>query len=426
MKEPKVLITMKDIQRYDIIKEVLAKKLKGIEASEVLGITPVHFSRLKQKVKSYGLKGILRKGREAPNKKTDKFKDRVTELYKKHYYDFNVIHFNEKLSEIHKIKLSYETVRQILISEGLHKQKKKKIIHRQRRRMPKAGLLVQIDSSQHNWLPHIKEKWWLIAMIDDATNEVPYAAFFSKDTMFNNMSVIRRFIEKKGLFSALYADKASHFKTTRKEGIHYTVKPEHDETQIERALNELDITFIAANSPQAKGRIERLFRLLQDRLISELRLAGIKNYKQANIFLLKKFIPYYNKRFSIKNVSAAYRSIPKNTNLDTVFCVKRERTVNSDNTIQVQGQIIQIPPSPLHLSFAKRKVDVCSFEDNRILVIYKGFIICKSKLSKNNKIVKKEIKTQNLLNAKVYSDKPSKKYIPPPDHPWRKWRPLHF
>jgi len=268
--------------------------------------------------------------------------------------------------------------------------------------MPKAGMLTQMDSSQHRWLEHIPEKWWLTAIIDDATNEVPYARFFPKDILFSNMHVLRRFIEIKGVFYSLYVDKASHFKTTRHAGLHYTVNPEQDETQIERALNELDIILILANSPQAKGRIEVLFRLFQDRLIKEMRLAGIKNYNQANKFLQEKFLPWYNSKYSHKNVESVYLPLPQDKNLDTIFCIKKERTVNSDNTIHIQGQVIQIPPSHIHMSFARRKVDVCILEDNRILILYKGSVIAKSKLSKNNKILKKEHKIEQLLNAREY------------------------
>lgn len=141
--------------------------------------------------------------------------DKIIKLRQDLYYDLNINHFKEKLNEKHNIPYSYSTIRNILVQHEIHRPRKKKIIHRLRRRMPKAGMLVQMDSSQHNWLPHIKEKWWLIAMIDDATNEVPYAYFFPKDTLFANMYVIRHFIEIKGLFISLYADKASHFKTTR-------------------------------------------------------------------------------------------------------------------------------------------------------------------------------------------------------------------
>lgn len=147
-------------------------------------------------------------------------------------------------------------------------------------------MLIQMDYSLHYWLPLVEDKWWLIAMIDDATNEVHYAQFFLKDTLFANMHVLRRFIESKGALLSLYGDKASHFKTTRHGGLHYQVDQEQDETQIERTLHELDINLITANAPQAKGRIEVIFRFFQDRLIKEVRLAKIRNYQQTNKFLL--------------------------------------------------------------------------------------------------------------------------------------------
>lgn len=124
------------------------------------------------------------------------------------------MHFTDKLGEIHKIPYCYESIRGILIKHNLHTPQKKRVIHQKRRRMPKAGMLVQMDSSQHFWLPLVEDKWWLIAMIDDATNKIPYAQFFPKDTLFANMHVIRYFIEIEGVFMSLYVDKASHFKTT--------------------------------------------------------------------------------------------------------------------------------------------------------------------------------------------------------------------
>lgn len=402
MKEPKVSVTMRDIQKYRILKDVIEKKLKATQASVILGLSYIHTLRLKEKVAQAGLKGLLKPGREAPNKIPDEKIKLIASLYKKYYWDFNIMHFKDKLAQLHNISLSYESIRKILIKENIHQPKKKKIVHRQRRRMPKAGMLTQMDSSQHRWLEHIPEKWWLTAIIDDATNEVPYARFFPKDILFSNMHVLRRFIEIKGVFYSLYVDKASHFKTTRHAGLHYTVNPEQDETQIERALNELDIILILANSPQAKGRIEVLFRLFQDRLIKEMRLAGIKNYNQANKFLQEKFLPWYNSKYSHKNVESVYLPLPQDKNLDTIFCIKKERTVNSDNTIHIQGQVIQIPPSHIHMSFARRKVDVCILENNRILILYKGSVIAKSKLSKNNKILKKEHKIEQLLNAREY------------------------
>lgn len=424
MNESKIIVTMKDIQRYKVLQDVVEKRITGLQAAKILGLTNVHITRLKKRLITGGFESLLRKPPpQPPNKQITKEQlDKIIKLRNELYFDFNINHFKEKLNEKHNIPYCYATIRNILVNHDLHQPRKKKIVHRLRRRMPKSGMLVQMDSSQHNWLPHIKEKWWLIAMIDDATNEVPYAYFFPKDTLFSNMHIIRRFVEIKGLFISLYADKASHFKTTRHEGIHYTVNPEQEETQIQRALQELDITLIPANSAQAKGRIERLFGTFQDRLIKEMRLANIQNYNQSNSFLLKTFLPDYNARFSIKNVESMYTPLPENINLDTVFCVKFERTVNSDNTIQVRGCVIQIPPSKYHLSFAKRKIDVCILEDNRVFVLYNNKIICQSKLSKNNKIYKKERKIENIINLREYFSVKRKPYLPPPDHPWRRFK----
>lgn len=396
------IITMKDLQRYKVLKDVLDKKLKGSEAALSLGLSYVHISRLKAKVKLQGLKGLLRPRHPALNKIPEAKAKVIADIYKKRYWDFNIMHFKDKLLEIHNIKLSYESIRKILILNKAHIPKKKKIVHRRRRRMPKAGMLVQMDSSQHNWVENIKELWYLVAMIDDATNEVAYAQFFFKDTTLANMHVIKRLIEIKGCFMCLYADKASHFLTTRHQGIHYNVNPEQDDTQIERALEELGINLIPANSPQAKGRVERLFRLFQDRLIKEMRLAKVLNYTQANKFLIDKFLPWYNARFTKKNTESVYTPIPVEKNLDLIFCIKKERVVNHDNTIQICGQVIQIPPSDVRLSFAKAVVDVCLLEDNRIFVLYKNKVVAESKLSGNNKILKKERYVENFLSSRQY------------------------
>ncbi len=419
----KLLVTMKDVQRYKILKDVLEKRLKGIEAASLLNLTPVHISRLKNKLLKDGFEELLRKPPpSSPNMKiTEPEVQRILRLRKELYYDFNIMHFMDKLHEVHKIPYSYESIRQLLIKHSLHSPKKKKKIHRQRRRMPKAGMLVQMDSSQHFWLPLVEDKWWLIAMIDDATNEIPYAAFFPKDTIFANMHVLRCFIETKGLFIALYVDKASHFKTTRHGGIHYNMSPEQDEeTQIERALGELGINVIPANSPQAKGRIEVTFRLLQDRLIKEMRLAGIKDYGQANRFLQEKFLPWYNARYT-QEAESSYMPLAKDKNLDTVFCIKKERNVNNDNTVKVYGQVIQIPPSEIRLSFSNAKVDVCLLEDKRVYVLYRGKIVAESRLSKNNKVIKKDKEAEEFLSSREYASRGAKKaHKPVKDHPWKR------
>ncbi len=401
MKEKRFIVTMRDIQRYRILKDCVEKRIKATQASHILGLSYIHTLRLKKRVIQSGLEGLLRISRPSPRKIPQKIVRKICYLYREHYWDFNILHFKDKLAEIHNLFLSYESLRNILIKEGVHHPKKKKKVYRRRRRMPKAGMLVQMDSSEHRWLGDIPERWHLIAMIDDASNEVPYARFFPKDTVFGNMHVIRRFIELKGIFSCLYVDRASHFRTSRHGGIHYNIKLEQDETQIERALKELNINIITANSPQAKGRIERLFGFFQDRLVKEMRLAGIKDYETANRFLLEQFLPWYNKGFSRK-VESSYFPLPKNKDLDTVFSKKYERVVKGDNTIQIMSETIQIPPTPSRFSFRKAKIDVCILQSGRVLVMYKGEMICESKLSKNNKTIEKDQRIEDILNAREY------------------------
>lgn len=403
MEQQKLLVTMKDIQRYKVLKDVIDKKLKGSETAHILGLSCVHISRLKKRLFEEGFDSLLRKSpASAPHRKiSDQEVKQILSLRKRLYYDFNIMHFMDKLHEVHKIPYCYESIRQILMKNQVHVPRKKRKAYRQRRRMSKAGMLVQMDSSVHYWLPLVEDKWWLLAMIDDATNEVPYAQFFPKDTLFANMHVIRRFLELKGTFLSLYVDKASHFTTTRHGGLHYQVAPEHDDTQIERALRELDIHLITANSPQAKGRIEVTFRFFQDRLIKEMRLAKIKTYRQANTFLLTTFLPWYNAKYT-HPAELVYMPLPAEKNLDTVFCVKKERTVNKDHAIQFYGQVIQLPSSQKTLSLANRKVDVCLLEDNQLVVMFKNMVLVESKLQTNNKTVKRAFVVENLSNQREY------------------------
>jgi len=303
-------LTMEDIKRYEIIKRWLDRMIDGNQASLLLGVSRRHALRLKKAFKERGIEGLIPKKRGGRKSIPESLKEKIAELFKGKYGGrFNILHFNEKLDEIEGIQLSYGCVRNILIEKELHKVKKRKkgSYFKRRKRMPKEGMLLQMDSSFHHWLENIPPRWYLITIVDDATNELLYAKFFPRDTVFNNMEVIRKVIEDKGLFMALYVDKASHFKTTRYAGVHYDVSVEQEETNIERALQELGITLIPANTPQAKGRIERDFGTFQDRLINELWLAGIKDYREANRFLIKIFIPYFNKRFSKEAKGSVYK-----------------------------------------------------------------------------------------------------------------------
>ena len=399
------IVTMKDIKKFEVINQLINNQITGYQAADILGLTHVHISRLKHKVLAHGLNSLLRVTKPSVRKTPETILQQIADLYKNTYYDFNIMHFKDMLLKNHRIKLSYETIRKTLINYQLHQPIKKKIIHRQRRRMSKAGMLLQMDSSQHQWLSTVDKMWWLTAIIDDATNEVPFAKFYPSDGVFNNMEVIRQTIENKGIFYALYVDKASHFNTTRYGGLHVNVSPEQEDTNIERALKELNIHLILANSPQAKGRVERLFRVFQDRLVKELRLYGISDYASANRYLQKKFITDYNKRFAhCEGVESVWTVLPANINLDLVFCKKYERKVNFDNTIKFQGSNIQILPSKYRLSFAKCVVEVCLLADNRVYILYKGDVIHTIRLPITDKEYKHNKAVETLLGQREYQN----------------------
>lgn len=399
-------LTMKDIKRHEIINSWLKREITGNQVSVLLSISYRHALRLKRAFKEKGLEGIVSKKRDGRKGISNLLKKRVADLFKGKYDSrFNIAHFNEKLDELEDIHLSCSTVRNILIEKSLHKPKKRKgdSVYKRRKRMPREGMLIQMDSSFHQWLENIPEDWYLITMIDDATNELLFAKFFHKDTSFNNMEVIREVIENKGLFMSLYVDRASHFKTTRYGGLHYEVSIEHEETHIEKILKDLGITLIPANSPQAKGRIERDLGTLQDRLINEMWLAKIKDYREANNFLSEVFISYWNRRF--KRRSRVEGGVYKSTfgiNLDLIFTRRYIRTVTNDSVISFYNQEIPVPITRRKLNPVRKEVEVRLSSEGTIWVMYEGRVIYRTEISEENSLVKKEKLIENILKHRSY------------------------
>jgi len=245
--------------------------------------------------------------------------------------------------------------------------------------------------------------WYLITIVDDATNELLFVKFFHKDTTFNNMEGIRKVIENKGLFMSLYVDKASHFKTTRYRGLHYEISIEQEETHIEKILKELGIALIPANSPQAKGRIERDFGTLQDRLINEMWLAKIKDYGEANVFLEDVFIFYWNKKF--KQKPRLEGNVYKSTfgvNLELVFTKRYVRCVSNDSTISFYNQEILLPLTRRKLKPSRKEVEVRLSSGGTIWVLNEGRVIHRTKISEENSLVKKERLIENILKHRSY------------------------
>jgi transposase len=403
-----ITLNRKEITRYQVIRDTLDRKISNNKATTLLGLSKRQIIRLKNKVRRDNLMGIVHGncGRTPKIAIAKEIKEIILNLYLNTYNGFNVSHFGEFLKEAHGINISRETLRNLLLTSGLRCKSKSAPKHRSRRaRMPREGLLIQMDSSEHQWLG--LASIWLIATIDDGTGEVPYALFVDTDSTENNMRVIKRLVETKGIPVALYTDGASHFMTQRHYSYRVNLRYNYAPTQIQRALGELGVRLIIAGSPQAKGRIERLFKTFQDRLLKELKLHKISSIEEANRYLHDMFIPKFNERFcrDPKDPEPAWRVIPGEINLDSVFSIKEQRTVMTDNTISWRSRIFQILPNKHRISFAKAKVVVEKRLDDSIHIRYNDQYLKFKELGfdEPHKIKTDIVPLENLLTGDIFT-----------------------
>ncbi|PJC47789.1 MAG: integrase [Candidatus Omnitrophica bacterium CG_4_9_14_0_2_um_filter_42_8] len=392
---------MKEVNRYKVISEVIKGYLKVEDAARALNRSQRQVYRIKAAVVKEGAKAVIHKNKvkRGPRWLTDKVKAKIRYLYQTKYQGFNITHMTEFLNEEEKIKTSRESVRHALIEAGLYAKWKKHPKHRSwREPRSREGQMLQFDTSDHDWLEGRGPKLNLIGGIDDATSNCPGARFALSDSCIENMRVLKYIVETKGIPLSFYCDKDSNFKTTRAQGVHYELKgQDYNLTQIARALEELGIEIIYANSAQAKGRVERAWGTFQDRLCSELRLHKISTPHGANHYLLEEFLPKHNRKFAhpAKEQGSAYMPVPKGLNLNNVFCIKEERTVASDNTISYNSKYYQLLPNEYRISFTKARVMVHEWLDGSIHIFYKG------KELKNKPIPKVKYKSKEtaLLTA---------------------------
>ena len=396
-------LTMKEAERYKVISEVEEGYLKVKEAAGILGLSERQVYRIKARVEREGAGGVIHrsKGKKAPLWLTEEIKDKIDHLYKTKYRGFNLTHMSEFLDEEEKIRVSRESVRQILLERGSYTKKRRHPKHRQwREPCPREGQMVQYDTSDHDWLEGRGPRLYLIGGVDDATGKVAGAKFVLSDGVRQNMEVFKDIVQRRGIPLSVYVDCGSNFKTTRYQSTEYQLKGEYPDTQFARALGELGIRIIYAYSPQAKGRIERKFGVFQDRLCSELRLYNISTLEDANHYLWEKFIPKNNRMFSrtAKELGSAYRPLPKGFSLKDVFCLKEERVVAGDNTISYNGRAFQILPNEYRLSYCKAKVEVHEYLDGSINIFYQG------KKLKHKPISKEKIKSlpPSVIEQKGY------------------------
>jgi len=295
-----ITMSLKEVKKYDVIKKLISKDLNGSDAAGLLKMTVRHIRRLKKKVKEYGIKGLIHgnRGRISNRRIPDKERQKIAGLLREHYHDFGPTLAMEKLEERHGLKRDKGTIRSIMIGEGLWQpRRKKKEVHREwRQRKASEGEMIQYDGSYEYWFEDRGEKICLLASIDDANSRV-WAKFDNHEGVEPTFNFWREYVERFGKPYSIYVDKFSTYSMN-----HKLAKENPDTlTQFQRAMEKgLNIEIIHAQSAQAKGRIEKLFRTLQDRLIKELRLNNISTIKEANRFLEEEFLPKFNAKFMVE------------------------------------------------------------------------------------------------------------------------------
>lgn len=354
----------------EIILRAIAKKITWLQAAQIIGISPRQMRRRLRRYELFGYDGLFdrRTGKPSPRRIPLETVEQVLMLYQKQYFDFNVRHFHEKLSQDHHIELSYTWVKTALQQAGLVKKSRPRSPHRKRRpRRPLPGMLLHIDASKHRWFQDSRF-YDLIVILDDATSEIYYAQLVEEESTHTVMRALRQVVEQKGIFCALYSDRASHFFVNTKAG---EPVDRFRLTQVGRAMKQLGIEMIAAYSPQARGRSERGFGTWQGRLPQELRLRGITTVAGANEFLTTGYIEEFNRKFTVaaQQPGTAFVSA-KGRALELIFSLAHDRVVARDNTVSLGNRILQIEKSKWRTTLAGCRVTVYEHDDETVSIRY--------------------------------------------------------
>lgn len=372
-----IRLTPQEQQRLVILNALERDEVTNAEAVRLLGLSDRQLRRLRQGYRTRGAPALVHgnRGRPSPRRRPDRFRRRIVRLAKTTYAHVNHRHLQELLAEREHLVIAYTSLRRILHDAGIRSPRTRRPPkhHSRRERMPHEGMLVQFDGSHHAWLEDRGPKLVLHAAIDDATGKVLGAKFDAEETAAGYLHVFRQIALGPGLPLAAYTDRHGIFKRSPKEpwSLAEQLRGQRLPTQVGRVLTELGIRWIPASSPQAKGRIERLFGALQDRLVAELRLAQITTQDAANAFL-PKFLKRYNARFAkpAAHPKPVYRRWPQDLDPDAVFCFKYVRTVANDHTISLGSQVLQIMPNGRN--YARSRVEVHQRLDGRFAIRLRG------------------------------------------------------
>jgi len=405
-----IMATQEELRRLHVIQKVLEGGLRRVEAAEILSLSSRHIRRVVKRIRQEGPGGIVHRSRGRPSNRkiADQIKDKVIKLCRTTYKGFGPTLASEKLLEREGVRLSDETLRGWLIETGDWKKVRKRRKHRRwRERKGHPGELVQMDGSHHAWFEERGDPCVLMGYIDDARGAA-FGRFYDYEGTMPAMDSFKRYIRKRGLPLKVYLDGHSTYKSTAKATIEEQLGGVEPLSQFERALKELGVEVTHAHSPQAKGRIERLFRTFQDRVIKEMRLKGIKTIEEGNRFL-EAYLPIYNRRFSVRprEKEDVHRSLPKGIDLNAILCIKTERTLRNDFTVAHNHKLYQIEEAT-----KASKVIVQDRMDGSMRMTYQGQAL------RFREIKERPVRENKQLVAK----KRRKTYIPPVDHPWRRFK----
>jgi transposase len=412
MQEELLLMSTREVKRLYVVQQVLDRKLRQKQAAQILGHSDRQLRRWMVRVKQEGPKGLIHRlrGRASNRKLPQALKVRVLKLCQERYQGFGPTLAQEKLLEREKIRVGRETIRRWLTEAKLWQRERKAApAHRWRERRACAGELVQMDGSHHDWLEGRGSKLVLMAYIDDATSRV-YARFYDYEGTLPAMDSFRRYVSCYGLPQSLYADRHTTYQSPGKAKLEDELEGrDRPQSQFERALSKLGVELIPAYSPQAKGRVERLFRTFQDRLIKELRLASTSTLADANR-LLKRYLPRHNKRFSCRARSAVnlHRPNPGRGILDKALVIRQDRLLRQDQTIQYKGKRYLIAGS-----WQRRRPKQLQVEDR---LNGKRFILDGEKTLRYREV---QLQPKSNPAPKRAPSKRSACVIPASHHPWR-------
>jgi transposase len=431
--ENKVILTMKEQHKLKMIVDYEAGKVHAQKAAELLGISKRQFRRLVAGFRKRGPAAIAHgnRGSIPANRISETVRQEILRLTKEAYRDYNDCHLTEELAEqAEPIIVSRSTVRRIRLAAGIGSPRKRRAprYRRRRERYPQPGMLLQTDGSRHDWLERRGPWLTLIGMIDDANNEVTGAMFREEEDAAGYFQVLNHICFTKGIPQAIYADRHTIFQTPSQPTVEQELSGELPHTQFGRLVDELGIHLIPARSPQAKGRIERLWGTLQDRLVKELRKAGACDLETANQ-VLAAYLPKFNTRFQVEpsEPSSAYIPWPEDQNPGDFFCFKYTRTVTNDNTVSFDHHRLQIPPNSQRKSYAKARVELRHYLDGNLSIFYQEQCLVTFQPAISTPLRVGEFQPAEMPKSNIpatpkpakLANQPRQPWKPPANHPWR-------